>query len=537
MFLFLDYYNLSLFLGGVVALASGGFVLLSDTKKPVSIPWMLLNVSTAVWSFGYFVMIVANSHQIALISNWILHFAAILIPVLYLWFITTLTETYGRYKTFLRLLVVPALIFIVVNPTPLFVHDVVPKYVFNYAPDAGPLYFYYTLYFFVIVSFSAFILLREIFGKKTSRDQATRLVYVFLSSLAGFIGGGSVFFLTFNVGLPPYVLVLFTFYPVIIAYAILKHNLFETKIVSTELLTFALWALLLFRALLATDLREQIINFSFFFVTIFFGIFLIRSVVREVESREQIERLALDLEQANEKLKEFDRLKSEFLSMGTHQLRSPLTAIKGYASLIMEGSFGKVPKSIEEAVDRIYQSSRSMANTIEDFLTISRIEQNRMKYDFAVADLGKIVKDVMAELLPNAIKAGLQLTYVDDKRGPYNANVDLGKIRQVIINFLDNAMKYTPKGSITLRVGRNDTTKKILISFVDTGVGMTPETIGKLFQRFSRANDANKTNVMGTGLGLFVAKEMITAHKGGRVWAESEGSGKGSQFYIELDAS
>lgn len=324
---------------------------------------------------------------------------------------------------------------------------------------------------------------------------------------------------------------------VTILYAIFRHKLFNAKVIAAELLTFSLWVFIFVRTILSDTSGDQLINGSLLVVVIIVGTLLVRSVQREVETREQIERLALDLEQANEKLKEFDRLKSEFLSMGTHQLRSPLTAIKGYASLIMEGSFGKVPKSIEEAVDRIYQSSRSMANTIEDFLTISRIEQNRMKYDFAVADLGKIVKDVMAELLPNAIKAGLQLTYVDDKKGPYNANVDLGKIRQVIINFLDNAMKYTPKGSITLRVGRNDATKKILVSFVDTGVGMTPETISRLFQRFSRADDANKTNVMGTGLGLFVAKEMVSAHKGGRVWAESEGPGKGSQFYIELDAA
>ncbi len=511
-------------------MGSGIAVYFNTEHQKVSTSFMFYNISVAVWSFGYFLMITANSYQVALLSNYMLHIGAIIIPVLYFYFITALTDSYDRYKNILPFFVFLVLSFLFLNLSDLFIKDVVPKYIFNFAPDAGSLYILFPVFFFSIIFFSLYILINTII--KTSHENSIRLIFILIASIAGFVGGGSVFFLTFNVNIPPYPLVLFTFYPVVITYAILRHNLFDVKVIATELLTFALWATILFRTILSTNTEDQIINLTFLIISIILGIFLIRSVIKEVEAREQIEKLAKDLEAANVRLKELDQLKSEFVSIASHQLRSPLTAIKGYASLILEGSFGKAPPAVGEAVGKILDSSSRLVLIIEDFLNLSRIEQGRMKYDFAPTDIEAMVKSVVDELLPTIKTAGLSISFTTDNQPPYKSNLDVGKIKQVIGNIIDNSIKYTPRGSIEVSL-KKMAENRLLITVSDTGIGISKETLPTLFEKFSRAKDASKTNTTGTGLGLYVAKQMVEAH-GGKIWAESDGVGKGSRFKVEL---
>ncbi len=314
--------------------------------------------------------------------------------------------------------------------------------------------------------------------------------------------------------------------------AILRHGLFNIKVILTELLVVLIIVLLLVELILAQTALQVFATAGVLIVVSIFSYLLIRSVYREVEAREQIEKLAQDLEMANKRLKDIDQLKSEFVSIASHQLRSPLAAIKGYASLILEGSFGKAPPAIGEAVDKIFQSSKNLVLIVEDFLTISRIEQGRMKYEFADTDIYTLIRTISEELAPSVKRAGLEIILKHDESYSYKASVDLGKIKQVFSNLIDNAIKYTPKGSITIYVSKPQEAV-VRVEIRDTGIGMEPNTIAVLFQKFSRATDANKTNVIGTGLGLYVAKEMVEAH-GGKIWAESEGKGKGSTFVVEL---
>ncbi|MCC2630858.1 MAG: sensor signal transduction histidine kinase, partial [Candidatus Paceibacter sp.] len=302
---------------------------------------------------------------------------------------------------------------------------------------------------------------------------------------------------------------------------------------------FTLWIFILIRTLLSVSPQERIANTGLLFITIIVGVFLIRSVLKEVSQREKIEKLAKDLEksnerleEANERLKELDKLKSEFVSLATHQIRSPLTAIKGYVSLIQEGDYGPISNEVKGALDVIQQSSNNLVTIVGDFLDVSRIEQGKMKYDFTKFDVQKLTQQVVTELKPNVEKRGLVLNFSYDEDKNYMTVGDLGKLKQVIGNIIDNSIKYTPKGHIDVAVVK-PTENKILIRVSDTGVGINPNVIPKLFQKFSRASNANEVNILGTGLGLYVAKQMIEAHKG-RVWAESEGEGKGSKFYIEL---
>jgi signal transduction histidine kinase len=238
------------------------------------------------------------------------------------------------------------------------------------------------------------------------------------------------------------------------------------------------------------------------------------------------------IEKANGELKKINHLKNEFISLATHQIRGPLGAVKGYISLILEGDYGNVPKEFIEPLDIIFKSMDSLNKTVSDFLDISRIEQGEMRYylkDFNIVDL---VNEVVNELKLNIQKKGLELR-LDIEIGTFILHQDKTKLKQVLINLIDNSCKYTKTGWIEIGLKKNSE-KTILFSIKDSGVGISKETIPLLFKKFSRANDAHGTNILGTGLGLYVAKKIIETQNG-RIWVESLGEGKGSQFYFELN--
>ena len=273
-----------------------------------------------------------------------------------------------------------------------------------------------------------------------------------------------------------------------------------------------------------------------FVFMVFFSIALVRSVYKEVEAREKVEQLAGALEKANVRLQELDKLKSEFVSIASHQLRSPLTSIKGYASMVLEGSYGIIPEKAKEAISRIFESSKLMAISIEDFLNVSRIEQGKMQYDMTEFDLGKLVQTVVDELGGTAKERGLGLHVTDDGKSPYMIRADLGKIKQVINNLIDNAVKYTKQGSVDVMTHKSADGKTVQVSIKDTGVGMSKETIEKLFDKFVRAKNANEVNVTGTGLGLYISREF--ARKMGRdLWISRSELGKGSSFTFTVPRS
>ncbi len=238
------------------------------------------------------------------------------------------------------------------------------------------------------------------------------------------------------------------------------------------------------------------------------------------------------LQDANEKLQSLDKLKTEFLSLASHQLRSPLTAIRGYASMLLEGSFGQIGPEPKEAVDRINESSRNLAMIVEDLLNVTKIESGGMKYEMAPFNLGEIVADASRDMAVIANKKGIILTYIEEKGIDHVVVGDKEKIRQIILNFVDNAVKYTKDGTIEVKVKKVG--PKIIFSVQDSGMGIKPEILSTLFNKFVRG-EGSKMNGSGSGLGLYLAKEIAQAHHG-RTWAESPGPNLGSTFYLELDA-
>jgi signal transduction histidine kinase len=324
-----------------------------------------------------------------------------------------------------------------------------------------------------------------------------------------------------------------------ISYMMVRFQTFNARLFGTQVLVIAMWVLLL--SLLAIQKVENvrivvIASFVLFFIL---GQQLIRGVRREIEARHKVEQLADNLSSANQRLTELDTLKSEFVSMASHQLRTPLTSILGYSSLVLEGSFGKVSKGVEDAIHKVFTSTKFLVGTVDDFLNISRIELGRMKYDKSVFDFSELAKTVVDDLHPMAESKGLKLAFKADGgegNGEYSTYADLGKMKQVVSNLVDNAIKYTKEGSIEVSIERGEDEHSVLFSVSDTGIGFSSATAGRLFSKFERATNASQSSVSGTGLGLYVARMMVEA-QGGKINATSEGEGKGSIFTVDMPLS
>lgn len=316
-----------------------------------------------------------------------------------------------------------------------------------------------------------------------------------------------------------------------IGWSIVKFNLFNFKLFGVQALIGILWFIVFSLLFVHTiSLVQTIVAITLVLLTIVGGL-LIRGFSREVKQREEITLLAQDLQKANARLKELDKQKSEFVSLASHQLRGPITAVNGYVSLILSGDYGPISREIQEALTKVQTASQDLGVLVGDYLDITRIELGRMKYEFANVSFTQIVKDVCDQMSQVADHSGLRFEkQIPDE--PMMVYADAKKLKQVMLNLVDNAIKYTPQGTIT--VSARVLQGKAQFSVKDTGTGMSTKVLESIFEKFVRAPGAQRVNATGTGLGLFVARKIITEHKG-RIWAESAGEGKGSTFLFEVD--
>ena len=245
----------------------------------------------------------------------------------------------------------------------------------------------------------------------------------------------------------------------------------------------------------------------------------------------EVEKATQELREAYEDLKKLDKAKSEFISIASHQLRTPLTAIKGYISMINEGTYGKLPENMGGPLNNIYASNERLIKLVNDLLSVSRIEAGRMETKLEKLSLESLISSVLEELSNIAKEKGLYLKWEKPKKPLPKISVDKDQFRQVVMNVIDNAIRYTEKGGITIKCEMQDAKCKIEVS--DTGAGITKAELSKMFESFSRGAAGTRLYTEGVGLGLYVARKFIEAHDG-KVWAKSKGKDKGSTFYIEL---
>lgn len=242
--------------------------------------------------------------------------------------------------------------------------------------------------------------------------------------------------------------------------------------------------------------------------------------------QEKVDDATRNLRKVNEKLKVLDETKDDFISMASHQLRTPLTSVKGYISMVLEEDAGTVTKLQKEMLGQAFFSSQRMVYLISDLLNVSRLKTGKFIIEPAPVDLSEVVQQELSQLQETAASRSLKLVYEKPKSFP-TLMFDETKTRQVIMNFVDNAIYYTPAGG-QVEVKLIDNPETIELRVVDNGIGVPKSEQPHMFSKFYRAGNARKARPDGTGLGLFMAKKVIIA-EGGSVIFESE-EGKGSSF-------
>ena len=246
----------------------------------------------------------------------------------------------------------------------------------------------------------------------------------------------------------------------------------------------------------------------------------------------ELSKLNRNLKGANIKLKELLEMKNDFLHITSHQLRTPMTAIRGMISMWIDGDFDKLSKSKKkEMLGRIYSSTERLNNITNDMLDALELEGGVAEIKFQRISVVKTIKDAVETLKPEFDKKGLYVRINDIKKEIPEVEAEPNYLAQVFMNLIDNACKYTREGGVEITVRASDKYVNVVIS--DTGIGVDTEEKGTLFEKFTRGSNAMIENTSGSGLGLFVVKKILDEHNG-KIAIKSKGLGEGTTFEICL---
>lgn len=406
--------------------------------------------------------------------------------------------------------------------------------------------------FYFIVLFFSFLVLKLLFKKyfSSSQKERGRILYLLI---------GVLFFLFMNVVfniIYPFIFGISNYYQLgdystvfsfsFITYAITRHKLIGIKFFAFQVLVAAISIILILDIfILSNEITMQLLKFCILITFLYFSGVIFKSNkqqrknVKELKKTyrkinhyaKKLETSNEKLEDSNKKLKEVLEIKSEFLHITSHQLRTPLTAIRGMLSMWYDGDFNDLSKRKQRAMlKKIIVSTDRLNNITNDMLDSLELEGGFLKFKFQSVSIEKVIKEILVTLNHNFEKKNLYIKFKTDTKIS-NAEVELNYIRQVFMNIIDNASKYTRKGGVSISLEKDR--KYIKVTIKDTGVGISKADQEKVFTKFTRGGNAINENASGSGLGLFIAKKIIDLHKG-KIWIESNGLKKGSSVIVYL---
>ncbi len=234
--------------------------------------------------------------------------------------------------------------------------------------------------------------------------------------------------------------------------------------------------------------------------------------------------------QAHQELKKLDAAKSQFIMATQHHLRTPLTIMKGYVSMILEGDYGRVNQMVKDKLRFFRESTEKLIRLVNDFLDISQFQMGKSILKLTKVKPVELVQSVIEELRPEAAEKGLSLELQQPRSLP-QIKVDPAKFKEALYNIINNGIQYTQQGGVVVELKKNSALEIIVR---DTGIGMSPAQSQQIFnQIFERGEKAKEVYALGKGVGLYISSKIIEAH-GGRIWAESAGAGQGSTFHLIL---
>lgn len=422
---------------------------------------------------------------------------------------------YLRIKAFLLYLGAVIVSYLALT-TDLIVKSVYLKYP-NISSLTGKLDFLGRLYISVCVALILINLLKEFF--KSSGFRKLQLKYFILGITIFFITGIiTTAIIPFLIGESPYYDI--TAYASFIwvgltTIAIFKYHFLNSKIIAAQLLVFIIWIATFINFIMEETFRGHLLTGGSLIFMIVAGILLIKSVIKEVAQREQIEKLSM--------------YKSELLSVVAHQIKNPLVVIKGYASLVGDKTI-HCNLAAQNVIARIRSATDRLLNLLNNLLDLGHIEEGKMFYEFDKFEINEFLEEIVKDFQFVAKQNNLKLIFEPLSLEIYT-NGDNYKLSQVFRNLIDNAIKYTSKGWIKVKVEEGQSKSEILITISDSGRGMSGELMAKLFQKFSRGVEEER--ISGSGLGLYICRKILGDHQG-KIWAESGGENKGSKFIVSL---
>jgi signal transduction histidine kinase len=518
-------------LGAIFVVSLGLLVFLKNKKSTLNKIFFLLNLAVGIWLFGTFEMLTTSSDVQAIFWDRFIYAGVVFVPALMYHFSLIFTKISIK-KSLIVLAYTLSFFFLIISRTDYFVKSLF-KYSWGVHTQAQFFHHIFMVYFFLYLILTIINFYKHYKDKNLIGMEKTRAKYVFLAFFILITVGSTGFAPAYKIDIFPLSFFSGIFFSILLYYAITRFTLFDIKVILTQALVFAIWILIFSEFFFVDTTLSKFLVVSTLIFSIISGWFLMRSVLKEIRSREQVASLAMRLQQANMELKKLDQAKSEFISIASHQLRTPLAAISGYTSLMLEGTYGKINDKAQEILKKIIDVNKGLINMVNDLLNLSRIESGKITYDFKPSSLINLTEKTVNELENLAHTKNLQLLWSRPNFAPL-VMLDEDKIQNVLMNLIDNAIKYTPQGKVEISISQKE--NDLVLCIKDSGIGISPETLGRLFKKFVRSEESRHINANGTGLGLYIAKNIIEAHHG-KIWAESEGVGKGSCFFVSLPIS
>lgn len=512
-------------------------IYLRQRNNPANLAFVVFTIGVSLWALTNALFQITDDHTLGLVSAWASYYAGICIALPFYSFSANFPKPLPlvKQKQLARRLWFYGIIWGAIIGIPgVTLQDVV------YDPTGriitGPGFYFYglSLAFFIIGG-----MVRLWRKRQQAQDAERRQLTLILLGMAisGFFG------MVCNLALPTFgnydfvwlgpdfALVLVA----CMAYAMVRHQLFDLRIIATELFTAILGLVTVVELLRAHNTIEFVARFIILLVYIFIAQQMLKSVYEALRAKEALRAVNDELQQVNAELQELLDIKTDFIHAASHQLRTPLTAIRGLVNMQYDGDYDDATPDERKRLQRnLLISVERLSTIVNDLLRAAELEHG-LTGEPTIGDVTKLVEQSLETLRPNFDKKNIQLRY----HGPVAPLPPMpmreNYLQQVFLNLLDNAERYSPEGS-TVEVSLQQNDNQVVFSVHDQGIGFTPEQVKKLFTKFGRTDEAKALQPNGSGLGLYIVKRIIEEHNG-TIVAKSQGINHGAEFIVTLPVS
>lgn len=563
----LDFQNYALAVAFFLNVILAVVIFVNSRKQKEYLSFSLLAFSVSLWALGMFMYRGVSTTEAAILWTKFYYVFAGIIPASFLYFSLNFPLKHPGLGRITKWLLTGFGFVSIISPFfgDFIVSDVVVQRIGEDKISFGMGLLTWGFYLVTYFLLAFYFLLNRYFSRTI--DRVVRIQYNFIligSGIAVVIGVFTNHILPLFFSNPVYAWIgptaslIMTFFILI---AMFKHNLFNIKLIITELLMFFVWVVLLVNLLMSLPRGTETFlpNLSVLVILIIAGILVIRGVVndvkretrekeKEIQHRKEVEKLNQELQITNEKIdktnRELDKVNTELevanekqikmLHVLNHDVKNYLGDDRGAFASILEEDFGPPPAEMKTFVEEAKKCNETNMQKLVDYLNSSNLKTGEVKYASEPFDLRRTVEKSVESFKRDLEAAGIKLEIKVDNADNYTVKGDEGKFSDHVVgNLLKNLTKYAKGANVFVFLSKRD--GKIFLTIKDTGVGITPNDMRKLFTKGGKGEKSTEINKESTGEGLYDAKVDTEVH-GGRIWAESDGEGKGSTFFVELPA-